>query len=60
MTTKPTLSDLSDYDRDERDTKKQVSGLQAAYEEMKRKGTLPKPYRRKKAAVAVANDNVES
>jgi len=33
------------------------SGLQAAIEEMKRKGTLPAPYRRKKAAAAVANDN---
>ena len=45
------------YARDVLDSRKMHSGLQAAIEEMKRKGTLPAPYRRKKAAAAVANDN---
>jgi len=43
------------YARDVLDSRKMHSGLQAAIEEMKRKGTLPAPYRRKKAAAAVTS-----
>ena len=43
------------YARDVSDSRKMHSGLQAAIEEMKRKGTLPAPYRRKKAAAAVTS-----
>jgi len=48
---------LDGYDRDDIDTFKQLAGLRSALAKMKKNGTLPKPYRRKKAAAAVANDN---
>ena len=45
------------YARDDLDSRKMHRGMQAAIEEMKKNGTLPEPYRRKKATAAVANDN---
>ena len=48
---------LDDYDRDDIDTFKQLAGLRSALEKLRKNGTLPMPYQRKKAAALHANDN---
>jgi hypothetical protein len=60
-TTKPTLSDLSDYDRDLRDTKKQLSGLDAALKTLRKKaaaeGMTLEAWFAEERRQRVANDN---
>jgi len=49
---------LDEYDRDDIDSFKQIAGLRAGIEEMRKAGTLPKPSVSKAAAWRpYANDN---
>jgi hypothetical protein len=60
MTTPRTSPVLSEYERDDRDTEKQIEGLRSAYEEMKKKGTLPPRTRSRSQKKTPANDNADS